>query len=190
MCMHVHHFEKKIPPARLSILHVFWYCILNQIRQISFLAILPCLGVVWKCFWSDFGSALGILWMCFGFFFIVSIGSILVVLWECFWEKIPPCTVLFWPARILILRKNSPLQIYSRTAPVAVLDLSCPAFLMFFKKFSTCTFILPCTSIRHTRVDRNLTKLSSCRHPTCNYLSSFLVRNFVIEGVACQPPSS
>ena len=30
--------------------------------------------------------------------------------------------------------------------------LFCPACLMFFKNFSTCTFILACTSIRYTRV--------------------------------------
>ena len=32
--------------------------------------------------------------------------------------------------------------------------LFCPARLMFFKNFSTCTFISACTSIRYTRVVR------------------------------------
>ena len=33
--------------------------------------------------------------------------------------------------------------------------LFCPARLMFFKNFPTCTFILYCTSIRYTRVYKN-----------------------------------
>ena len=79
--------------------------------------------------------------MCFGIFFY------------CFhWE---------WFGSVLgvLLRKNSPLHDlisvckfidFEKKFPPA--RLFCPASLMFFKNFSTCTFISSCTSIRHTRV--------------------------------------
>ena len=62
-------------------------------------------------------------------------------------------------ARLLILRKKSPLHglilvctfiDFEKKFPPA--RLFCPACLMFFKNFSTCTFILACTSIQYTRV--------------------------------------
>ena len=65
----------------------------------------------------------------------------------CFWEKNPP-TRLFscistgiCPARLLILRKKSPLQSLIWVCPFNV-----------FKNFSTRMFVFPYTSIRHTWV--------------------------------------
>jgi hypothetical protein len=77
------------------------------------------------------------------------------------------CTVLFWSARLLILRKFSPLHVYFFLH--SSLILAC-TFINFEKKFPparsylglhvywfwnnfpTCTFISYCTSIRYTRV--------------------------------------
>ena len=62
-------------------------------------------------------------------------------------------------ARLLILRKKSPLHglilvctfidFEKKFPPVR---LFCPARLLFFKNFPTCTFISYCTSIQYTRV--------------------------------------
>ena len=81
-----------------------------------------------------------------------------------FEKKIPPCRALFWSACLMFLRKNSPctftpsctcigicparLLILRKTSPLHGLILVCT----FFKNFPTCTFILPYTSIPHTRV--------------------------------------
>ena len=82
------------------------------------------------------------------------------------WRKNPSCTFILsctcidiGPAHLLILRKNSPLHglilvctfiDFEKKFPPA--RLFCPARLMFFKNFPTCTFISYCTSIRYTRV--------------------------------------
>jgi hypothetical protein len=57
-------------------------------------------------------------------------------------ENFPPARFLR-PARLMFFKK-----IFLTTR------LFCPARLMFSKNFSTCTFISPYTSIRHTRVLR------------------------------------
>ena len=73
-------------------------------------------------------------------------------------------------ARLLILREKSPLHglilvctfiDFEKKFPPA--RLLCPTRLMFFKNFSSCTFIPSCTSIRYTRV---LTVLCHSRFKT------------------------
>ena len=96
-----------------------------------------------------------IMYFLFENIFIVSIGSSSVVFWECFWEKIPPCTVLFWSARLMFFKKNFPPA-----------RLFCPARLMFFKNFPTCT------SIRYTRVGNII-----CHDPTASSIQGEALQN-------------
>ena len=69
--------------------------------------------------------------------------------WECFgsaFEKKSPLHSLILVCTFIDFEKKIPPA-----------RLFCPARLMFFKNFSTCTFIWSCTSIRYTRVYNKLT---------------------------------
>ena len=101
-----------------------------------------------------------------------------------FEKKISPCTALFWSARLLILRKNSPctfipsyvnglilvctfINFEKKNPPCTALFWS--ACLMFSKNFPTCTFISSYTSIRYTRASDILELLNR---------TSYIFQNF------------
>ena len=162
--------RKSSPLHVYSILHVYWYWYVDTSGYFRILC--DCFGIALELFWQCFG----ILWDCFG------------ILWECFeiplWDleilfnhvyiteklfvkKNSSCMVLFWSARLLILRKFSPLHVYFFLHSSLILVCT---FINFEKKFPparsyfglhvywfwdnfpTCTFISYCTSIRYTRV--------------------------------------
>ena len=81
---------------------------------------------------------------------------------EVFNKVVPRPTLVYRidvHARLLILRKKSPLHglilvctFIDFEKKIHTARLFCPAHLMFFENFSTCSFIWSCTSIWYTRV--------------------------------------
>ena len=95
------------------------------------------------------GNFLANQWLCWLFWF-------LKFQWHSWCGKISTILHIYWPLK----RKFSPADLippctfidFAENFPPA--RLFRPARLMFSKNFPTCTFILPYTSIRHTRVNK------------------------------------